>query len=273
MPRARLLALLLALAPLSGCGSQADPGAPAPWGEGATIMARSGLMVTYGMKRVQVRLKQTADQAMPAFANAQAVVRGGESIKLSADAFDPGWLSKAAVTQRTDYRGGMAVFLRNLEGELVGSGVQLGGPVGAEMSVEITPNTARATVTRSLDGNNVADTVVIRATPLEMASGYLDNLPGVERVQIEVHGPAYGDGREVAILGTLKAPNLSTYQWQPSVASGTYVPAKLAEPGTPLPFFLTTRAFDTEGHEVGVTSAKIAIVGTATVTIGVDEGR
>jgi hypothetical protein len=240
--------------------------------EGTTITSRTGLTVIYGLKKVQVRIKaDPAQPDLPAFANAQAIVIGGEAITMSADTFDAEGLGRIALTNQSTLGAGVALFLRDADGRLVASGLQPASATGSEVPVTVVKNAAVAAVTRSLDDNNVADGVVIRATPLEMSSGYVDNLPGVDHVDIEVSGPAYGDGHEVAKLGVLRAPDLATYQWQPSVASGTYSPDKLAEPGTPLPFYLTTRAFDPQGHEVGVTTVKIAIVGTATITIGVDE--
>jgi hypothetical protein len=275
MSRATLQGALLAAACAlsAGCGSPAPVAATAISAlpaEGATIVSKTGLALTYGLKRVQVRLKPPVNQHLPPFVNAQTSVNG-ETTTISADNFDAEWLSKVSVTSRPDLTGGVAVFLRDAEGRLVGSAVQPTAAVGAEIPLEIVLNKAEASILRSLDNNNIDDGVVIRATPLEMASGYMDGQPGVARVEIEVSGPAYGDGQETAKLGTLKGPAIATYQWQPGVASGTFDPAKLAEPGTPLPFYLTTRAFDAEGREVGVTKVKIAIIGTATVTVGVNE--
>jgi hypothetical protein len=166
------------------------------------------------------------------------------------------------------------VYLRDAEGKLMGSGERDGLSFKRgtnELDMEVVPNTVVPELIRSSDNINVADGVIVKGATLELKSGIVDALPGVSRVEIEVDGPAYAGGAEKALIATLDAPNLETYSWKPVNSSENYAPAKLVASTTQSPFNLTTRAIDPFGGVVATAKLPLQLVGTAFVSVDVDE--
>lgn len=166
-------------------------------------------------------------------------------------------------------------YLLDDGGRLMGCGVKTNIDWEAakkEIPIDILPNLERARLIGSTSSVNVSDGVVIKGIELQLGTGVMNAAPGVSAVRVEIYGPAYGDGVEVAELATFKAPELSTYFWKPSNASGTYDPTKLVSNVEPKPFYLKTSVLDTFGRVVATDLLELKYIEGATLNIGIGSG-
>jgi hypothetical protein len=120
---------------------------------------------------------------------------------------------------------------------------------------------------------NVSDGVIVKGATVAVSTGFAQGAPGVNRLEVELTGEAYGDGKEAALIAALTPPDLSQYEWRPSNPSGEYDPAKLASQSDKKPVTLVSKAYDPFDHLVGSTSLAVTVVGAAYVDVGVDQGR
>jgi hypothetical protein len=167
------------------------------------------------------------------------------------------------------------VYLMAEDGRLVGSGVVEHAtirPGPNNLDVAIAANTQPPFLVGASDSINVSDNVIVKGATLAVSTGVLKEAPGVARVEVEVTGDAYGDGKLTAQLASLTPPALDQFQWRPLNPSGTYDPEKLAANKDKAPFSLVTRAFDPFDHLVGTASLKLDVIGTAYVDVGVEPG-
>jgi hypothetical protein len=164
-------------------------------------------------------------------------------------------------------------YWRGIDETLLAAGEATRVAIGkGDTTVSLTPtSTAAPRLLAASDGVDVSDSVVIKGISVEATTGLPNGLPGVARVDLEIVGPAYADGRATATVATFPAPRIQEYAWRPANASLQYEPALLGAGATQRPFTLMAKAIDPFGHVVGMTRLPLAIVGTAFVDVGFDQ--
>lgn len=203
-------------------------------------------------------------------------VSGPPSYRLADTAPDGGPAKrtvKAPFTKIPSYRDlEFRAYLLDGYGRLLGSGVKTNidwNSAKKEIPIDILPNPEKARLLGTESVVNVADGLVIKGIELEVATGVPDDCPGVSAVRITISGPAYANGADVAEIASFKAPQLRSYFWKPSNASGSYDPNKLVASGDqPTAFTLKTTVYDTFGREVAYDTLDLSYVDGATVNIG-----
>jgi hypothetical protein len=285
--RARWLPLLaLALAGCSGAGvgaittrPEALPGVTAGLAGGFNIQTRSGLTLQTDLPvggLVETDSKAITPTAASPGDPVEGVLlvadpNGGSPVveELTAEDFDP---RTGALLRPLDLPSGtvrdLAIFLRDGNGKLVGSAYQKGVKAdGAPPKLEITWNREIPQLLGAADGLKVSDGIVIKLTTLNLQTGMANAQPGVDHVDVELSGEAYGDGQEVAAIGSFKAPQLLAYTWSPGKPAGSFLPDKLHDGDEPRGFTLTSKTYSVDGRLVGEDRLKLAVVGTAAVSV------
>lgn len=200
-----------------------------------------------------------------------------KQVTLSAAEFDRRQAAGEPILEQLPAAPDMVVraFLRGPNEQLLASGELPGtifGRCGNSVIVPVAARVSPPQLLRATDGVKVSDNVVIKGIGIDVATGLPRAMPGIGRVEIELTGPAYGNGQEVAQVASFPAPLVHEYTWRPANASKTYDPARLGAGSEPRPFTLVTKAFDSFGNPVGQTRLDVSIIGTAFVDVGFDPG-
>ncbi|MDB5099429.1 MAG: hypothetical protein JWM80_3850 [Cyanobacteria bacterium RYN_339] len=278
------LALLLAGCTPSGVGTittlpDALPGVSHEQTGGFSIRTRSGVTLVTdlpaaGLEPRDRSIVTTARAAPGDPVDGTLVIAdpaGGTptEIPLTTDDFDPksGQLLRSLALAPGALRD-ISIFLRDGNGKLVGSAYKKGvAATSGAPDVQITWNREIPQIVGAQDGLKVSDGIVIKLATLDLQSGMADGQPGVDHVDVEVSGEAYGDGTASGTIGTFKAPSLLAYSWSPGKPSGTFLPDLLRDGNKAIPFVLTTKTYSVDGRLVGVDRLRLAMIGTASVNV------
>jgi hypothetical protein len=171
-------------------------------------------------------------------------------------------------------KGTVSVYLQDADGGLMGSGVKSGVPLTTgdnKVPVPVTPNKEKLALLSATDDVKVSDGTFVPGITIEVGTGFADDLPGLSRVEVELSGPGYGDGTEIASLRTFTGAGHSTFSWRPSAPSGSYDPDKLATGNEARALTMVSRAYDGFGNLVGTNKLALHVLGAATIEVGMHQ--
>lgn len=264
----RAAAWALAVLALAACKQSPMPGA----GLAPPIAEVTQLP---GLSRLHLRLAHA-----PAYHSLMLVVHAPSKMKaprvetLSAAEVDRRTRAKEPLIDQLPRAADTTVraYIRAVDESLLAAGEAANVTIGkGDNTVALAPVAASGPrLLGASDGVDVSDAVVIKGITVEATTGLPNGLPGIARVDLEIAGPAYADGREAATVASFQAPQIQQYAWRPAHASLQYLPARLGAGQHERPFTLTAKAIDPFGNVVGKTRLALSIVGTAFVDVGFD---
>ncbi|MDB5096752.1 MAG: hypothetical protein JWM80_1173 [Cyanobacteria bacterium RYN_339] len=253
------------------------------------LQSTSGLSLVANFGTLAVHLIQPADPndanslpaPLPAFAQVY-VTAASSSVadavitnSLAADQIDARGRSALPILSRlppsSDFT--VRIYLTDKDGRIVASGEvdhTAIRPGSNNLDIPMIADAQAPFLIGASDSINVSDNVIVKGATLAVSTGVTKAAPGVARVEVQITGEAYGDGKEVAQVASLTAPALDQFQWRPVNPSGEFVPTKLVAGNTKAGFMLTSRAYDPFDHLVGTGLLKLSVIGTASVDVGVD---
>lgn len=258
------------------------------------LQSTSGLSLTANFGTLAVHLVQPATSADPAAGGLPAplpkfsqlyITAAGTDVAapivtatLDSNAVDARGRSADPVLSRLQPSSDVTVrvYLITADGRLAASGVVEHTAVRPglnNLDIPMTLGVQSPFLIGASDNINVSDGVIVKGATVAISTGFAKEAPGVNRLDVELTGEAYGDGKEAALIAALTPPNLGQYEWRPSNPSGEYDPPKLATEGEKKTVSLVSKAYDPFDHLVGTTTLGVTVIGAAYVDVGVDQGQ
>jgi hypothetical protein len=189
-----------------------------------------------------------------------------------------------ALRPATDYVAG--IYLRNNAGAIatkrLGASaangtvtIQAGASNNVDFTCTVNGKEATYNLSSSNYGNNVSDGGVVKGDTVTFNTGIANSQPGVDHVDVQISGAAYGGAS--AIVKRITTPaSFSSFSWNTGADSAgageTYLTASLSAPATGTAGTagqVDIIAYDVNGVEVGRAAFAVTVFGTPTTTIRV----